>query len=196
MSRWSRFLPWLAALAAAVLLPTSAAATTLIALDDDQLIDQSTLIVTGSCVKVDHEWRRGMLLTLASVRVDRVLKGKPVSEVTVAIPGGVDFERQVPVAVTFPGAPRLLPAERVLLFLEPAGTGPGELAITGFSQGKLSLLTAADGTPVVRRDLAGVSLVKGHRLEAGGKRAEPLALFEARIAQRVASRPTAGADGH
>jgi hypothetical protein len=190
MSRWCRSLPRLAALPAAVLLAASAAATTLVALDDDQLIDQSTLIVTGSCVKVDHEWRQGMLWTLAAVRVDRVLKGKAASEVTVMIPGGVDLERRIPVAVTFPGAPRLLPAERVLLFLGPAGTRPGELSITGFSQGKLSILEAADGTPVVRRDLAGVSLARGHRLEAGGKRAEPLALFEARIARHLASRPT------
>jgi hypothetical protein len=102
------------------------------------------------------------------------------------IPGGVDFNREVPVAVSFPGAPTMLPAERVLLFLEPAGTGPGEMSITGFSQGKLSILETADGTPTVRRDLAGVSLAEGHRLRSGGKRATPLAELEERIVRRVA----------
>lgn len=188
MSRRIRSLSRLAASAGLALLAASAAATTLIALDDDQLVDQSDLIVTGTCVKVHHEWRQGLLLTLASVKVDRVLKGEKTSEVTLVIPGGVDFDRKVPVAVTFPGAPTVLPDERVLLFLEPAGTGPGEMAITGFSQGKLSILQAADGTPMVRRDLAGVSLAKGNRLEAGGKQSLPLATFEDQIARRVALR--------
>lgn len=169
-----------------LLLAASASATTLIRLDDDQLIDESALIVTGSCTKVRQEWRQGMLLTLATIRVDRTLKGKAVSEVTVMIPGGVDFNRKVPVAVTFPGAPTILPAERALLFLEPAGTEPGEMAITGFSQGKLSILETADGTPMVQRNLAGVSLAEGHRVRAGGKRATPLADFEERIARRLA----------
>jgi hypothetical protein len=196
MSRAGRSLPWLAGAAALAFLAASAPATTLIALNDDQLIDQSTLIVTGSCAKVRHEWRQGMLLTLATIRVDRVLKGKAGSEVTLMIPGGIDFERKVPVAVTFPGAPTVLPDERVLLFLEPAGTGPGEMAVTGFSQGKLSILEAADGTPMVRRDLAGVSLAKGHRLQAGGKRAMPLALMEERIARRIGPRGGREKDGN
>lgn len=186
MSRRRRPLAWLVgfvALASAA----PALATTLIALDEEQLVAESSQIVTGFCTGIRHEWRDGTLLTLATVRIDRVLKGTPAAEVTVVLPGGVDFERQVPVAVTFPGAPTLLPSERVLLFLGPADTSRGELAITGFSQGKLSILEAADGTPMVRRDLSGLSLVKGNRLRAGGRHAEPLSVIEERIFRRVES---------
>ena len=110
------------ALATVLLLPTALSATTVLPLDDDQLVDQSSLIVVGTCDVVHHEWRQGLLMTLATIRVDRVLKGAPVSRVTVLIAGGTDFDRPVPVAVTVPGAPSIVPSERVLLYLEPAGT--------------------------------------------------------------------------
>lgn len=188
MFRSLRSFPGRAALAAlAALLAAPAGGTTLTRLTDEQLIDGSVQIVTGSCSAVRTEWRGRTLLTVASVRVDQVLKGERVPEVTVVIPGGVDFDRAVPVAVTVPGAPSIRPGERVLLFLEPAGTGPGELAVTGFSQGKLSILETPDGTPTLRRDLAGVALVDGHRLRPGVKRSEPLAAFLEKIARRAAA---------
>ena len=186
----------LAAAAAILLVAVPVTATTLAPLEDDQLVDRSTLVVTGVCDAVRTEWRDGSLVTLASIRVDRVLKGDPVGEVTVVIPGGVDLDRAVPVAVTVPGAPSILPDERVLLFLEPAGAGRGiaprggpavELAITGFAQGKLPILEAPGGEPVVRRDLAGAGLAKGHRLGADGPRAVPLALLAERIERRAAA---------
>ncbi|HEX6199974.1 MAG TPA: hypothetical protein VF150_06900, partial [Thermoanaerobaculia bacterium] len=94
-----------AALAAWVLTAAPAGATTLLRLDDDQLVDQSSHVVTGTCDTVRTEWRNGMLVRLATIRIDGVLKGEAVSEVTVVIPGGVDLDREVPVAVIVPGTP-------------------------------------------------------------------------------------------
>lgn len=185
MSRSSRSPRWRAGLAALALLAAPAGATTLFRLTDEQLIDRSALIVTGSCTGVRTEWRQGMLVTLATVRIHRTLKGEAASEVTVAIPGGVDLDREVPVAVNVPGAPSIRPNERVLLFLEPVDTGGGELAVTGFSQGKLSILEAADGTPVVYRNLAGVALATGQGLRPGGRRSEPLSVLAEKIVRRA-----------
>lgn len=185
------------AIALAALASASAAATTLLAYDDERLVDESTIVVTGTCEAVHTEWRDGLLVRLASIRVEQVLKGEPGREVTVVIPGGIDLDREVPVAVTVPGAPAILPHERVLLFLEPAAAGasldpratapgtPLELEITGFSQGKFSILEGAGGEPVVLRDLRGAALARGHHLTTGGARSVPLAQFEEQIRRRV-----------
>jgi hypothetical protein len=186
-----------------VLTAAPAGATTLLRLDDDQLVDQSSHVVTGTCDTVRTEWRSGMLVRLATIRIDGVLKGEAVSEVTVVMPGGVDLDREVPVAVIVPGTPTLARGERVLLFLEPAAFGFGignlttplgatpELAVTGFSQGKFSIFEGADGKPMVRRDLAGVALLEGNRPSAGGARTVPLDLFEERVRRRARLAPAA-----
>lgn len=177
-------LPYLlAALLAAAVAP--AGATTLAELDQDELIDRSALIVTGSCDAVAFEWRDGMLVTVATVGVERVLKGQHTGPVELVVPGGVDLDRAVPVAVTVPGAPQIAPGERVLLFLTPAGPAPGRFAVTGFSQGKFSIVESPDGVPVVQQDLAGATLLRGDTARPGGSRAVPLQILEERISRRA-----------
>jgi len=190
-----------AALAACALTAAPAGATTLLHLDDDQLIDRSSHVVTGTCDAVRAEWRGGTLVRLATIRIDGVLKGEAVSEVTVVVPGGLDLDREVPVAVIVPGTPTLARGERVLLFLEPAAFGAGfgkratalgaapELAVTGFSQGKFSIFEGAGGKAMVRRDLAGVALLGEDRPSAGGARTVPLELLEERVRRRARLAP-------
>lgn len=170
-------------------------ATTLRFLDDDRLIDDSAVILTGTCDAIRNEWIAGTLFTVAIVDVENVLKGGRTGRVEVLIPGGIDTDRAVPVSVTYPGAPTLLPGERVLLFLTPAApeaalaaksAAGGAYTVTGFSQGKFSVVEGAGGEPMVLRDLGGVSLLKGAERWAGGERAEPLAELHERIARRAA----------
>ncbi len=170
-------------------------ATTLRFLDDDRLIDDSAVILTGTCDAIRSEWIGGTLFTVAAVDVENVLKGGQVERIEVLIPGGVDTDRAVPVAVTYPGAPMLLPGERVLLFLTPAApeaalaaksAAGGAFTVTGFSQGKFSVVEGAGGEPMVLRDLAGVSLLDGDRARAGGRRTVSLGDLHERIARRAA----------
>lgn len=162
-----------------------AGATTLVELDDDELIDGSALIVTGTCDGVATEWRDGVLMTVAAVEVDRVLKGERLDRLELLVPGGVDMDRAVPIAVTFPGAPSVTPGERVLLFLTPAGDDADRFAVTGLFQGKFSIVESTEGVPMIRRDLAGVSLARGAAVRAGDQRAVPLEVLEERIARRT-----------
>ena len=172
-----------------------AGATVLVELSEDQLVDRSHLIVAGTVASVHGEWRDGMLVTVADVRVDRVLAGEPVARVAVVVPGGVDFERAVPVAVTVPGAPKLVPGERTLLFLQANGPA-ADFAITGFSQGKLAIVDGPGGVPMVLEDLAGVALVgSAHKSAArvGEARAVPLSVIEERVARRAGRGGAGGA---
>ena len=63
---------------------------------------------------------------------------------TVGVPGGVDANRKFPIAMTYPGAPRIAPDEEVFLFLVRADDEVAQsYAMTGFSQGKFSIESAA-----------------------------------------------------
>lgn len=179
-------------------------ATTVRLLDDDRLIDASPLILTGTCDAVRSEWIGGTLFTVAAVDVEHVLKGGRAERVEVLIPGGIDTDREVPVAVTFPGAPTVRVGERVLLFLNPVPSDAGlttksaagaAFTITGFSQGKFTVVESAAGEPTVHRDLAGLSLLNGTAVRAGGDRAESLGVLQEKIARRVGAPARIDLDG-
>jgi hypothetical protein len=98
------------------------------------------------------------LVTLATIYVKEVLKGDNSSTVTVVLPGGVDANRKFPIAMTYPGAPRINPNEDVFLFLTRDDEVGGGYAITGFSQGKFSITKDEEGQEVVSRDLTHTAL--------------------------------------
>jgi hypothetical protein len=92
----------------------------------------------------------------------------------------------------------------VLLFLTPvapnaalAGTSPtgSAFTITGFSQGKFTIVEGAGEEPTVLLNLAGLSLVDGSTLRAGDDRAEPLGVLQERIARRVGAPARIDLDG-
>lgn len=147
MKPWFRILG--VGLISGCLLVSSTGAATPLEQIDDRLARKSTLVVTGRCTHVDVEWRSGGLFTVATVDVDDVLQGEPTDSVRVLIPGGIDLDREPPVAMTWPAAPTTVPNERVLLFLVPSLDGGGEYFVTGFSQGKLSLTMSEAGRGTV-----------------------------------------------
>jgi len=124
-------------------------ATQLVPLSEAELAERSSLIVIGQCTEVRSAWMGRRLMTLATVAVRETLKGEPHAQVTVVIPGGMDAQRPVPVAAVVAGAPQLAPAEEVVLFLSARPDEPDRYTVTGWEQGKFSILKDGQGNQVI-----------------------------------------------
>ena len=154
---------------------------------DDHVIQdmalQSELIVTGRCLGTRSTWVEDgrVLVTLATISVDEVLKGNQTSNATVVLPGGVDANRRIPVAMTYAGAPRIAPQEEILLFLTGEDVVAGAYAITGFAQGKYSIVEDEEGQKLVSRDPIGTRVQRGPGLARGGRQFVPLSEFKQKV---------------
>jgi hypothetical protein len=151
-------------------------------LTNRDLATQAELIVIGKCVGIMTMWIDRNLYTLATINVTEVLKGDQSVSVTVVVPGGVDANRRIPVAVTYPGAAQISPEEEVFLFLTGASQEvAGGFAVVGLSQGKFSIVLSDQGTPMVSRALTGLMLQAENKVVHGDGRAVPLAGFKEEI---------------
>lgn len=147
----------LTAIVATALLPAGAAHATVVEpLSERQLAERADRIVVGRCIATESRWLDRVLVTAVTVEVTDTLKGDAAERVTLLLPGGIDFDRPVPVQMTFPGAPRVVPGEELFLFLSSAedldrGAFERPYRVTGYAQGKLEIARDAGGRPVVRR---------------------------------------------
>lgn len=132
--------------------------TTAVERTESDMIQESALIVTGHCTHLQSQWAGRTLVTLATVQVTEALKGSPGSTVTVVLPGGVDSNRKIPVAMSYPAAPQIYQQEDVLLFLVPEDLVAGGYSIVGFSQGKFTLAEGPQGKKVATQDLSVLNL--------------------------------------
>jgi hypothetical protein len=158
-------------------------------LTNKDLTIDADLIVVGECVDTAGIWMDRKLYTLATILVSDVMKGDASPVVTVALPGGVDVNRKIPVAMTYPGAPHVAPREEVLLFLthgddEVAGT----YAVMGVSQGKFSIVQDDQGRSLVSRGPAGLEF-RDAKVVGGIDPAVPLAVFKHEIRSYLQSQP-------
>jgi hypothetical protein len=142
----------------AVLAVPAAQATTAVELTEADLVQESTLIVAGHCTHLQSQWTGNILMTLATIQVTEVLKGNAGSPLTVALPGGVDANRPVPVAMNYVGAPVILQQEDVVLFLKSQNLVAGSFGVVGFSQGKFTLAQDAQGRKVATQNLGDLNL--------------------------------------
>lgn len=170
-----------------------------------QLVDRSDRIVIGKAVDTKAVWVDRVIYTVATIEVSETLKGESTPTVTVAVPGGADTNREVPVAMTYPGGPQIFPNEEVVLFLargEDGGadaatsaasdassstaveTVPDSFSITGYSQGKYSLVKDSAGQQFVSRGQNNVAIGGGPGLARGSVALTPLAEFKANIARQ------------
>lgn len=147
--------------------------TLALALSLEDMVNQSDVIAIGNCLDIRSVWMDRSLVTLATVAVSENLKGAPSETLTVVLPGGVDANRKIPVAMTYPGAPRLTPGENVFLFLNSDGE-VGGYTIAGFAQGKFSIVNDEDGEPMVTRDLTQMALQGNNGVRRGGSNVTPL----------------------
>ena len=145
-----------------------------VALSVQDMVNQSDVIAIGNCVETKTVWVDRSLVTLATVSVTENLKGTESSNITVALPGGVDAGRKIPIAMTYPGAPQITPGENVFLFLTATGEVPGSYTVAGFSQGKFSIVTDEDGQPMVSRDLRKTALKTNNGVHRGSNNTIPL----------------------
>src|SRR6185436_8834011 len=95
-----------------------------VALSVQDMVNQSDVIAIGSCIETKSVWVDRTLVTLATFSVSESLKGNGASTITIELPGGVDANRAVPIAMTYPGAPSITPGENAFVFL----TATGEVA--------------------------------------------------------------------
>ena len=160
-------------------LPT-ADTTLALALSLEDMVNQSDVIAIGNCVEIRSVWVDRTLVTLATISVTENLKGNASSTITVELPGGVDANRAVPIAMTYPGAPSLTPGENAFLFLNATGEVAGSYNVAGFSQGKFSIVDE-DGEQMVSRNLTKTSLKSNNGVRRGGSDLMPLANLKERV---------------
>jgi hypothetical protein len=151
----------------------------------DQMIDKSDLIAIGSCVDTKSVWVDRTLVTLSTISVAETLKGAELGAITVALPGGIDANRKFPIAVTYPGAPRLAPGEDMFLFLTASAETTGSYTVTGFSQGKFSIVKNEQGERFVTQDLSGTMLKDNNGLRRGSTGMRPLSSLKAQVKARL-----------
>ena len=159
--------------------------TLAVALSLEDMVDQSDVIAIGNCQDIRSMWVDGTLVTIATVSVSETLKGAESGSLTVVLPGGVDANRQVPVAVSYPGAPRLTPGETAFLFLNSDVDYGLGYNVAGFAQGKFSIVNDEDGQPVVSRDLTRMSLQSNNGMRRGGANVISLDTFKDRVKARL-----------
>lgn len=145
------------------------------------MVNQSDLIAIGSCLETKSVWVDRSLVTLATINVAETLKGAELGTITVALPGGVDANRKFPVAMTYPGAPRITPGEDVFLFLTSSDEVAGSYTVAGFSQGKFSIVKDEDGEQVVTRDLTKTMLKGNNGVRRGSADMTKLSSLKAEV---------------
>ena len=155
--------------------------TLAVALSLEEMANQADVIAIGTCLETRSVWVDGSLVTMAKVSVSETLKGTESADLTVVLPGGVDANRKFPVAMSYPGAPRLVPGEDTFLFLNADTDFGNGYIVAGFSQGKFSIVKDEDGESVVSRDLTKMSLQGNNGVRPGGANATPLSSFKAQV---------------
>jgi hypothetical protein len=150
---------------------TAVWATTAVERTEGEMIDEAAIIVTGRCTHVESRWLDRDLVTVATVEVTEALKGAPPTTINVVLPGGIDANRPIPIAMTYPAAPEIYTQEDVLLFLTEEDRVADGYSIVGFSQGKFTLVEDAKGKKVGTQDLSRLNLVNrsGRTATGGGK---------------------------
>jgi hypothetical protein len=172
----------------AVLAVSTAWATTAVERTEGDMIQESAVIVAGRCTHLQSQWVGKTLVTLATIQVSEALKGSAGRQVTVVLPGGVDSNRRIPVAMSYPAAPAIFQQEDVLLFLTPQDLVAGGYSVVGFSQGKFTLAENAQGKRVATQDLSGLHLQgRDGSLRRGAGKTIQLDELRARIRQAPAA---------
>lgn len=125
-------------------------ATTLQPLSSLDMAEKADQIVVGECHDVESRWLDGTLVTLVTVEVGEILKGDSVARLTLALPGGIDNRGEVPLAVTYAGAPIVVPGDEVLLFLGNVAGEASMFQVIGVSQGFFPVIRESGKTWVVQ----------------------------------------------
>lgn len=138
----------LVAVLVAAALPS--AASTFLARTTEELVANSSAVVTGRVVSVDSFWNEDHSLVLTEVvfEVERTVVGVAPRFVTVTTAGGTVDDY----TVVAHGFPKFQEGERALLFVTPsaaaAGHSPGSFRVTGYQQGHYRVVRNRQGEDV------------------------------------------------
>jgi hypothetical protein len=149
-----------------------------------KLVQQSPLIMTGQCLRTSTAWIDRRIVTLATISVGEAIKGTPASTVNVVLPGGLDANRPIPVGMSYPGAPTIRPREEVFLFLKPSGEMADSYVVSGFAQGKFSIVRTDQGEQAVSPSLNSASAKSDGEVH-GNLRIMPLSEFKQKVRSYV-----------
>jgi hypothetical protein len=147
------------------------------------LTSQSDLILSGRCLDTNSMWIEDgrVLVTVATISVEEVIKGDQAQTVSVVLPGGVDLNRRIPVGMTYPGAPQIMAQEEVFLFLSSEAALPNSYAVAGFAEGKFSIVENESGEKLVSRDPVKTKVKDAPGRVRGNRQYTPLNEFKERI---------------
>ncbi|MDP9122932.1 MAG: hypothetical protein M3O15_16435 [Acidobacteriota bacterium] len=176
-------------LMACVLAAPCLRATTAVERSNADMTQEAALIVIGQCSDTHSAWVGRGLVTVASIAVGEVLKGHPATRITVVLPGGIDSNRPVPIATTWPAAPHIESGEKVLLFLVPQSLIPGSFSVVGFAQGKFGIMADRQGQLLAMRDLSALELASPSGSHPGRAGTVPLRALRQEVLDVLAPGP-------
>ena len=134
-----RALPALAAiLTALTLIPERLQAATVPWIDLEEMATRAEVIALGTVEKVESAWTPDgrMIVTTATIEIEKGLKGGPWRRVSIRIPGGRVGDQTMVAS----GAPTFREGERLVVFLEKPGAVPETpFSIVGWNLGKMTV---------------------------------------------------------
>ncbi|HSW12671.1 MAG TPA: matrixin family metalloprotease [Solimonas sp.] len=144
-------------------IPLSATAASYAPMGDADLLGQSATVVLGRVAHAGPAPAQELDATLYRIEIDRILKGSPGRRsLELTVPGAHAPEQAG--ALVIPGAPRFVPDERVLLFLDTGDSG--RYRLNQFGLGAFHVRRAGDGTPLALRALEHEPLTRARGLDA------------------------------
>jgi len=163
-----------------------AQATTLARMDVAQLTAHSTAVARVRCISSAVRIDPSGVWTVTTFEVSDVWKGSLPATVSVRLPGG----RAGGLVVHVDGAPRFVPGEEAVLFLEPVGNR--EVTITSWAQGTFRIARSCS-SPVeeATQDTAELCVLNSGtgRPGAGGRRRIPVARLRAEVERAAWRQP-------
>jgi len=111
-------------LAALILMPEGGRAATVPWIDLEEMANRAEVIALGTVEKVESAWTADgrVIVTTATIEIEKGLKGGPWRRVSIRTPGGRVGDQTMVAS----GAPTFLEGERLVVFLERPGAGtPG-----------------------------------------------------------------------
>jgi hypothetical protein len=160
-----------------LILATSLSAATLERLSLDDMIRQSTGIVSGKITGASTVVRGSVIYTRYTVQIGERWKGSTSRGIEVFVPGG----RHGAVQQTFSGSPTLVEGKEYMLFLWAGRSGITQ--VIGLSQGLFDLKRDPSGEPYVTRGAS----ADGTMVDASGRTVEdtPVSLRLREMVDRI-----------
>jgi len=164
LRRGARTGVWIACALSALSIGVAGRASVVERLDVEQLTDLADRIVIGQILTSESHFVDDdrTIVTDAVLEVESTLKGDRATTLVVRTSGGVVGDIGQRVA----GSARLLPGQRVVLFLEQRGAAaPGQplCRTIGLAQGAYHIVVAVDGSQRVERELSALVRLDGAR---------------------------------